>query len=702
MLTGISSRRRDVSPIDELPDKSGFDQQPTRQASTSQPKSNIPMMRRQRRQTQEAAAATLRETKSRERLRDRSQQQQGVSSDAAAAYPGGPSTQTATGRQVFKMAKGREMKWDAMTGEPTLGPKGYSAQVKPAEYAQEFGTHSNPASSALSRLRSAQNNFSDKVRRIRGGESTGPSSPSGIPTRSAPLSPEPEPRVPERSPTAPPVQVSATARPPRNSSLTARPEWKGGSGRVALVDPVHDTPQDPPLHIPRKSSKRSPNVSRGARGGPGGPLSLSPVSPSGSETSLSRPDDPTTTTATRKPIPSPLASPDPSISTRAPGKDYPSPPNSGSAIPGSYATGPSSPIQPVTGSLPNYHLDSAPATAAPAPIPSSTINIDATKAIRRKPATSTTAAPTTSSPPTASNAGTTATNRPPAHHNPHFSTASSVYSQFDPAPINYSNVTTNVSNITVTTHSPASGPATQPAATVAEDNWVQPPSRFSVTTYATSAHTGSPSLSIDADRPPMPTPPQAFSQLQTTSSSPSRKDNVVITMNQPYMSSPYTTSSPDRAKAAKPMGPRDAIPNYVRSNTWGDSGSSVFGNDGRPGSVASTSKALPPAPPEARHGNDRVGYLNARLESLANRRININRSIKKMTEMMPTDNLMASDAVLKKREIEKIKIEGLKLELSEVQREEYELGLKLHRAYKRQDREAEFEPTTLWVRRAGS
>jgi hypothetical protein len=73
-----------------------------------------------------------------------------------------------------------------------------------------------------------------------------------------------------------------------------------------------------------------------------------------------------------------------------------------------------------------------------------------------------------------------------------------------------------------------------------------------------------------------------------------------------------------------------------------------------------------------------------------------------MTEMMPTDNLMASDAVLKKREIEKIKIEGLKLELSEVQREEYELGLKLHRAYKRQDREAEFEPTTLWVRRAGS
>ena len=171
-------------------------------------------------------------------------------------------------------------------------------------------------------------------------------------------------------------------------------------------------------------------------------------------------------------------------------------------------------------------------------------------------------------------------------------------------------------------------------------------------------------------------------------------------MNQPYMSGAYGGTLPDRSRpTGKPLGPRDAIPGYMRSNAWGDSGASVFSTDGRPPSVASTSKALPPAPPEINPTNDRVGYLNARLESLANRRININKSIKKMTELMPTDNLMASDAVLKKREVEKIKIESLKLELAEVQREEYELGLKLHRAYKRQDRDAEYEPTTLWVRR---
>ncbi|CRK46575.1 hypothetical protein BN1723_007133 [Verticillium longisporum] len=97
--------------------------------------------------------------------------------------------------------------------------------------------------------------------------------------------------------------------------------------------------------------------------------------------------------------------------------------------------------------------------------------------------------------------------------------------------------------------------------------------------------------------------------------------------------------------------------------------------------------------------NDRVGHLNARLSSLGNRRININMAIKQMTELMPTDNLLASEAVLRKREAEKRKVEALKVELADVQREEYELGLKLHRAYKRLDKDAKYEPTTLWVRR---
>lgn len=63
------------------------------------------------------------------------------------------------------------------------------------------------------------------------------------------------------------------------------------------------------------------------------------------------------------------------------------------------------------------------------------------------------------------------------------------------------------------------------------------------------------------------------------------------------------------------------------------------------------------------------------------------------------DKLMNSEEVIRKREIEKKKVEVLKQELFEVQREEYELGLKLYWVYKRLDRDNEFELMGLWVRR---
>ena len=63
---------------------------------------------------------------------------------------------------------------------------------------------------------------------------------------------------------------------------------------------------------------------------------------------------------------------------------------------------------------------------------------------------------------------------------------------------------------------------------------------------------------------------------------------------------------------------------------------------------------------------------------------------------------MASADVIRRREIEKKKVEGLKEELAEIQREEYDLGLKLYRANKRLEREAAFEPSSLWVRRVTS
>ncbi len=70
-----------------------------------------------------------------------------------------------------------------------------------------------------------------------------------------------------------------------------------------------------------------------------------------------------------------------------------------------------------------------------------------------------------------------------------------------------------------------------------------------------------------------------------------------------------------------------------------------------------------------------------------------------MTELMPTDSLVVTDEVRRKRELEKMKIERLKTEEADVRREEHDIGLRLHRAWKRRDKEAVYEPTGLWVRR---
>lgn len=70
-----------------------------------------------------------------------------------------------------------------------------------------------------------------------------------------------------------------------------------------------------------------------------------------------------------------------------------------------------------------------------------------------------------------------------------------------------------------------------------------------------------------------------------------------------------------------------------------------------------------------------------------------------MTELMPTDYVVVTTEVRRKRNEEKRKVEGLREEAADVRRQEHEIGLRLHRAYKRKDKDAEYEPTGLWMRR---
>lgn len=71
-----------------------------------------------------------------------------------------------------------------------------------------------------------------------------------------------------------------------------------------------------------------------------------------------------------------------------------------------------------------------------------------------------------------------------------------------------------------------------------------------------------------------------------------------------------------------------------------------------------------------------------------------------MTELMPPDTVgLGRGMEALRQQEEKRKVEELRADLADVVREEHELGLRLHRAWKRKDQQAVYEPTTLWVRR---
>ncbi|OAQ99990.1 hypothetical protein LLEC1_01838 [Akanthomyces lecanii] len=214
------------------------------------------------------------------------------------------------------------------------------------------------------------------------------------------------------------------------------------------------------------------------------------------------------------------------------------------------------------------------------------------------------------------------------------------------------------------------------------DAWTQPNSRFSMTTYATTADgvtsiENSPAIGMESPR---------LSSSSSFGGPVSRNEHLRSVSDAPLTSRGGLELRPDSVASDETIHRLPGFDSKAASSTP------------RRASLSSLSKPLPPAPPEVSAG-DRVGHLAAQLEGLANRRLNINRCVKQMTELIPIDNLLDSDAVQERRALERKKVDALKVELAEVQREEHELGLMLHRAYKRQNKEAVYEPTTLWVRR---
>ena len=109
-------------------------------------------------------------------------------------------------------------------------------------------------------------------------------------------------------------------------------------------------------------------------------------------------------------------------------------------------------------------------------------------------------------------------------------------------------------------------------------------------------------------------------------------------------------------------------------------------------------KSIPKSPPED-EATSRISCLQAKLDDLHQRRRNLQTVIHELTNVVQPSSIaydMASRQEIKKT------VEGLSRELAEVIRDEHDTGLKLHRALKRDDQFAAYEPTSIWVRRVTS
>lgn len=94
---------------------------------------------------------------------------------------------------------------------------------------------------------------------------------------------------------------------------------------------------------------------------------------------------------------------------------------------------------------------------------------------------------------------------------------------------------------------------------------------------------------------------------------------------------------------------------------------------------------------------DKISSLEARMEEYARRKRNVSKLINKLNSGAQPSNI-AFD--LRTREEVKRTIKGLEGELADIIQEEHDVGLKLHRAQRKKDREELYEnPTGLWIKR---
>ena len=180
----------------------------------------------------------------------------------------------------------------------------------------------------------------------------------------------------------------------------------------------------------------------------------------------------------------------------------------------------------------------------------------------------------------------------------------------------------------------------------------QPRSRFSATTVATTIYDNSP-----------PQTPEMSSERSTLTNTPTS----ILNRKRPVAPSGIIRRKPTPSQAGTPNG--------------------MINTDDM--------KSLPKPPPDA-EVVDPIRALQAKVDVLRRRRKNLETLIHELTHVVQPSSI-AYDRT-SRAEVKKT-VAVLDKELSEVIKDEHETGLKLHRAWKRHEDFAPYEPTSIWVRR---
>ncbi len=210
-------------------------------------------------------------------------------------------------------------------------------------------------------------------------------------------------------------------------------------------------------------------------------------------------------------------------------------------------------------------------------------------------------------------------------------------------------------------------------------------SRFSWTTYnSATTYQHSPPASPP---PPMPTSNlstqgRVTTELMTATSSILNRRRPVPLCNNIQDSPPIRKPVP---AARSPVATKTRV-----ANPPSPSADSTFST-----STTGTMKALP-APPTTLSASDHVALLESQIEDLRVRRSNVYRLLSDLNKAAPSNPMLTDFKTARLAEQQKKAFEE---ELAEIKVEEHEVGLKLHRALRKREKDDPNAGSALWVRR---